>query len=241
MLMDPRYLWCFCGFLVPQLGCESRSEPPLISAISPEPRGSVMSPPHAVPADVGAATPPKQLPRAAPPCGPLLVPPDEYRIEDAPRGRKQVSGELDLDGDGVRDRLVTAAEFCAITTCVYAIYLHRKGCGQYVGVTLGGGEFTRLPARHSGLYDFEARNGRMGNSAFVHYRYDGTEYVGSEQRICLGHPRLLDDVCGDWMPLGDVRLPVEWWDQPGVWPFWYADLTKLRAPPTPTVSPSTSP
>jgi hypothetical protein len=214
---------CLVGLLALQLGCEVSHEPPSIRVEPPEPHASTIQQPRSVPVDAGASSLVRQAPQVTPTCGPMAVPAQEYRIRDIPIGATRASDNLDLDGDGTRDRWVTASGFCAIeSNCVYAIYLRRRACGQHVGVTWGIGTFTRLSSRHAGLYDFEATSSNMGNIAIVRYRYNGREYVGSEQRICLMGPWRVDHECGNWMPLGDVRLPVDRWDQPGLWPHQYA-------------------
>jgi len=153
-------------------------------------------------------------------CTKFAVPPDEYRVEGAREGAMQISRKLDLDGDDYKDAWVTAPQFCNILNdCVYALYVLNEyqvaeKCGWYIGLT-SGSEFSGEIFEQRHLRNFQAANllGRYGGGfAIVRYRFNGKEYVGAEQQICLAYEG--GDRCGQEAPLGDVPLPPEGWDQP---------------------------
>lgn len=105
----------------------------------------------------------------------------------------ELSNGPDLDGDGVRDWLVTTNGYCGSGGCTYLLYVRRGSCGHFVGeasgrdVDLAGGTSHGLAditsSFHGGCCEWEETRSH----------FDGTTYRPAMSRTCEGDFMTLED------------------------------------------------
>ena len=109
---------------------------------------------------------------------PALTPPAKPASgEQANTEEIEAQELLDLDGDGVRDRIIRS--LCdGREHCTYDIFIRRGNCGYYVGGLLSDPHLLKLlPGKHQGLRDLNAGGCYRGGCENYPHHFDGHYYV----------------------------------------------------------------
>jgi hypothetical protein len=105
---------------------------------------------------------------------------------DADAAGLRTEANVDLDGDGTLDPLITHGNFCGTGGCNWQLYVARGACGHFVGELFGVLPMVRDSVSR-GLVDLEigARDGCGGMARTeTRVRFDGRAYVAAELRKC---------------------------------------------------------
>ncbi len=140
----------------------------------------------ALSACTSTSPPPPHPAQNKPPSAPCLLAVDDALARLSAPDEALTHADLDLDGDGLLDPIVTHPSSCGSGGCTWELYLSHGTCARHVG-ELFGVKPRQLPHVHDGLVEIaiDQRDGCAGMARVeVRAWFDGASYVAHEMRTC---------------------------------------------------------
>jgi hypothetical protein len=106
--------------------------------------------------------------------------------------------EIDLEGDGTRDVLLSAASTCSDAgECTYEAFVVRGSCGHYVG-SFRALNLKTLPNLSAGLRDIEVERPEGCGTRKQKLRFSGEAYAPFEESVCSCAAPGKESPCEPW-------------------------------------------